>query len=73
LHAVLIPNLEEYHAVSIKRYAQELTEALVHLNLPQTQIQALTCHHVEWVAALLPPKLGLHSCCAGPRGMSFTF
>lgn len=45
--------------MSIKRYAQELTEALVQLNLPQTQIQALTCHHVEWVAALLPPKLGL--------------
>lgn len=58
MKAVLVPNLVEYHSVSMKRYAQELTQALLNLNTPSWQYESLTCHHVEPIAKLLPGKLG---------------
>lgn len=61
MKAVLVPNLVEYHSVSMKRYAQELTQALLNLNAPGWQYESLTCHHVEPLAKLLPGKLGTQS------------
>lgn len=61
LKAVLVPNLVEYHSVSMKRYAQELTQALLNLNTPGWQYESLTCHHVEPIAKLLPGNLGVQT------------
>ncbi|MCX6365282.1 MAG: glycosyltransferase family 1 protein [Armatimonadetes bacterium] len=45
MKVLLIPNLVEYHAVSIKRYADELHHALIHLAPTSWQFESLTCHH----------------------------
>ena len=44
--------------MSCRRYAEDLTQALIALNSPDWQFKALTCHRVEWAARLLPGKLG---------------
>lgn len=61
LKAVLVPNLVEYHSVSMKRYAQELTQSLRNLNLPGWEYESLTCHHIELIAKLVPGTLGSQS------------
>ncbi len=58
LKAVLVPNLVEYHSYSMKRYAQELTQSLLNLNVPGWEYESLTCHHVELIPKLIPGTLG---------------
>ncbi len=61
MKVVLIPSLVEYHAFSMKRYAQELTQSLLNLNLPGWEYESLTCHHVELIAKLIPGTLGIQT------------
>ena len=58
---VLIPSLVEYHSYSMKRYAQELTQSVLNLNLSGWEYESLTCHHVELIAKLIPGTLGIQS------------
>ncbi|WP_309718086.1 glycosyltransferase family 1 protein [Armatimonas sp.] len=58
MKVLLIPNLVEYHAVSMKRYADELTQALHQITPPGWELDSLTCHHVALAAKLLPGNLG---------------
>ena len=56
--AVLLPNMVEYHAVSMKRYARELGEFLPKVAGPDWSFEALECHHDTRALRLLGPKLG---------------
>lgn len=56
--AVLIPNMAEFPAMSMKRYARELAHALSQLNAPDWRFDELECRQVEWAVKAIPGKEG---------------
>ncbi len=57
-NVVLLPNMVEYHAVSMKRYARELAHFLPLVADETWQFEELVCHHDESLLRLLGPKFG---------------
>ncbi|MDX1933054.1 MAG: glycosyltransferase family 1 protein [Capsulimonadales bacterium] len=58
MKAILLPNMAEFPAVSMKRYAAELEAALPRVGGSEWEFESLNCHRVKSIEKLLPGKQG---------------
>ena len=58
MKAVLLPNMVEYHAVSMKRYARELAQFLPRVAPAHWEFDEIICHHDTRALRLFGSKLG---------------